>query len=627
MNRCKICHAEVKDNSEYCLNCKELDLDHSYFNTLSESMEALHNSKDITDEDDNYIPEDYSIFGTETDDLTNNKELQSLLNHNEFEGHGKLMHSSNSDEIKDETIDKSFTQDVNSDQSLIHDTKDENELIQMQDKFKEQDEINSIEPNTDFILEQELEKVEYDDSVENEIANLSLSELVATTEEDNLEKEKIDLSDTLNDNFFNNNYKEAEGEFAVGSTPDFDGNQDILDLLNEINRTPEDNSQEDYASDVLSIDDFMDDEGSRVDPMLGLYSEPEDLLNSSTKDIGGIYQDALGGISGLEDEGIDEELLKLIPDIPNHYEVSQKEIENLEVKSKKNKKSDKEKSSRNNLFSRVFGNVKDEYSEDEREQLKQDIINVAKEKEAKALDEEKEKKATIAKKKADKLAAKKKAKDDSIKAKKAKVERAKVKKEEKERLSREVQELIDEIDANEGRINRIGASFIFALFASIAVFVVIGTNIYTYAINVQNATKNFDMQRYNEAYNQVYGLEIRDEDIEIYDKIMTVMFVNKQLNSYNNYSAIDMYPQALDSLLKGLERYDKYYTFATELGIQTDLDYVRDRIINELNEKFYVSVDEAYDIINSPTQLDYSMAVYNVILEKHDDKLVKKSEK
>ena len=206
------------------------------------------------------------------------------------------------------------------------------------------------------------------------------------------------------------------------------------------------------------------------------------------------------------------------------------------------------------------------------------------------------------------------------------MERAKAKKEEKERLSKEVQELIDEIDENEGRINRIGASFVFALFASIALFVVIGTNVYSYAINIQNATKNFGMQRYNDAYNEVYGLEIRDEDIEIYDKIMTVMFVNKQLNSYNNYSAIGMYPEALDSLLKGLERYDKYYALAMKLGIQTDLDYVRNQIVKELDNIFYLSVEEAYNIINSPTQLDYSVAVYNVVLEHLDDKLVQKTE-
>ncbi len=602
MDRCKICHAEVKDNSEYCLNCKELGLDDQYLNTLSASMESLHSNKDITttEEAEDYLTKNYSIFDMESESITDNKELKDLLNQTVLDERDNIE-----DSVKKIQRETDITE------------------LQQEIDIEERQEIDIKE-------QQEIELEGQDDaSLENDVANLSFSELV-TTKEDNLqEKEMLNISDSLENKITSNYYKEAEGEFVVGSTPDFDGNQDILDLLNEINRTPEDDSQEDYASDVLSIDDFMDNEESGEDPLLSLYGDSDDLLNPSVKDIGGIYQDALGGISSLEDVGIDEDLLKLIPDVPNQEEVQSKEIENLETNIKKNKKKNKEKNPtgrKKNIFARVFGNIKEELTEEEKEQLKQNVVEESKKKETETREAEKEKEATKAKKKADKLAAKKKAKDDAIKAKQAKVERAKAKKEEKERLSKEVQELIDEIDENEGRINRIGASFVFALFASIALFVVIGTNVYSYAINIQNATKNFGMQRYNDAYNEVYGLEIRDEDIEIYDKIMTVMFVNKQLNSYNNYSAIGMYPEALDSLLKGLERYDKYYALAMKLGIQTDLDYVRNQIVKELDNIFYLSVEEAYNIINSPTQLDYSVAVYNVVLEHLDDKLVQKTE-
>lgn len=616
MDRCKICHAEVKDKSEYCLNCKELGLDDQYLNTLSASMESLHSNKDITttEEAEDYLTKNYSIFDMESESITDNKELQYLLNQTVLDEHDNTEYSVK--KIQRET-----------DITELHEEIDINE--QQEIDIKEQQEIE-LEDQQEIELkdQQEIELEGQDDaSLVNDVANLSLSELVTTKEENLQEKEKLNISDSLENKITSNYYKEAEGEFVVGSTPDFDGNQDILDLLNEINRTPEDDSQGDYASDVLSIDDFMDNEESGEDPLLSLYGDSDDLLNPSVKDIGGIYQDALGGISSLEDVGIDEDLLKLIPDVPNQEEVQSKEIENLETNRKKNKNKEKNPTGRKkNVFARVFGNVKEELTEEEKEQLKQNVIEESKKKETETREAEKEKEATKAKKKADKLAAKKKAKDDAIKAKQAKVERAKAKKEEKEQLSKEVQELIDEIDENEGRINRIGASFVFALFASIALFVVIGTNVYSYAINIQNATKNFGMQRYNDAYNEVYGLEIRDEDIEIYDKIMTVMFVNKQLNSYNNYSAIGMYPEALDSLLKGLERYDKYYALAMKLGIQTDLDYVRNQIVKELDNIFYLSVEEAYNIINSPTQLDYSVAVYNVVLEHLDDKLVQKTE-
>jgi hypothetical protein len=75
------------------------------------------------------------------------------------------------------------------------------------------------------------------------------------------------------------------------------------------------------------------------------------------------------------------------------------------------------------------------------------------------------------------------------------------------------------------------------------------------------------------------------------------------------------YPEALDSLLKGLQRYDKYIELATMLGIKTDLDYVRDQIVAELYNVFSLTEEEALDIINSDSLTKYSISVYNVILE------------
>jgi hypothetical protein len=107
-------------------------------------------------------------------------------------------------------------------------------------------------------------------------------------------------------------------------------------------------------------------------------------------------------------------------------------------------------------------------------------------------------------------------------------------------------------------------------------------------------------------------LKIKAEDVDIYQKILTVMFVNKQLNSYNNYCTIRKYPQALDSLLKGLQRYDKYIQLATYLGIKTDMDYVRKQILAELDHQFNLSEKEAFNIINIEDRAQYSSKVYAI---------------
>ena len=138
---------------------------------------------------------------------------------------------------------------------------------------------------------------------------------------------------------------------------------------------------------------------------------------------------------------------------------------------------------------------------------------------------------------------------------------------------------------------------------------------FSYSLSIKNATDYFGRHKYTQAYNEVYGIDLKDEDIELYDKIMTVMFVNKQLNSYNCYYHMRKYPEALDSLLKGLQRYDKYAELATMLGIKTDLDYVRDQILAELYNVFGLTEEEALRIIDSENRMQYSIAVYDVVLE------------
>ena len=612
MGKCIICNTEVKEESEYCDHCKALFLEPQDTDEILPEKPLSMDKKDFGMQEglESYIPKNYSIFDTNVDVITGNKEFDSLLNPSSSENQ---MFSLKEDGFHEE--EKEVLNEIDSIEEAVVDNREEQELEDknLDHKMIQDDDIaellGSIAIEETAITQEEI-------SGENDLFEVEKDKRIINSENDT-----TDFSTSWNKN------DEIEGEFAVGSTPEFEGNQDILDLLNEINKTPEENNHADYTSDVLSIDDFMVNEETSEDPILSLYETQDSVTNSLSKDIGGIYQDALGGISNLEDVGIDEELLKLIPDVTTLADGQNEEVDDLQMQGLPKKTTKKKKSTKKSLFAKLFGNVKEDITEEEKEQRKQQVIEDANRKEKEQKEEEQAKKSAVAKKKADKIAAKKKTQDEVAKAKQAKADKAKAKKEEKERLSREIQELIDEIDENEGRINRIGASFVFALFASIAIFVVIGTNIYSYAINIQNATKSFNMQRYNEAYNEVYGLDIKDEDIEIYDKIMTVMFVNKQLNSYNNYSAIGMYPEALDSLLKGLERYDKYYALATKLGIQTDLDYVRNQIVNELDNVFLLSVEDAYDIINQPDQTQYSIAVYNKVYENLDEKLIQTTEK
>lgn len=411
--------------------------------------------------------------------------------------------------------------------------------------------------------------------------------------------------------------------------------QDILDLLDAININESNRTEDVVNVNEVSTPAVEEDVFAIDDSFVSDYYD----MNKS-QDVGDIFSDALSAVTDLEDLDevdlhLEEELLRLIPEMDNTVSTtedvtsdikndrqSDKEKDNQKTLSIK-EKNKKEKNKKQNPMKSLFSNVKEERTEEDIERLKQEAIESVEEK-AKLKEEKlatKKKEQEDKKKKAMEKAANKKA--AKLAAAKKKDEKIKAKKEAKTKKELELQSLLDEIEENEGRINRIGASIVFALFAICAIVIVIGTNIYTYSISIRDAAKYFDAQKYNDAYYNVYGMNIKDEDIELYDKIMTVMFVNKQLNSYNHYYQLEQYPEALDSLLKGLERYDKYIALAKELGIENDLKYVRENILEELNQVFSLSEKDAKKLIQMKDQSEYSIAVYDVVAKRLGTTLTK----
>lgn len=345
--------------------------------------------------------------------------------------------------------------------------------------------------------------------------------------------------------------------------------------------------------DQFNPENPIDDDVQAISDLLGGIDEKNMKETEYPEDVGRVFHEALEAVTDLDD--------------PDHgiQQLSQ-DIEPLQ--SIKEDKKEKKKS----LFSRIFGNVEYDESDIKKMEAKKAAAEAKKSKkkkkkskteEVKEQGETEESTDTDPKKVVSKAHAKARTKAEKKKARQEKKELKKIK----------VIETTD--DEDEGRINPVGASMVFVFFGLVVILVLVSTNLFSYSLSVKNATNYFDRQRYTQAYNEVYGIDIKDEDIELYDKIMTVMFVNKQLDSYNNYYHMRKYPEALDSLLKGLERYDKYVELATMLEIKTDLDYVRDQMLAELYNVFSLSEEEAINILNNENQLEYSIAVYDAVLE------------
>jgi len=288
-------------------------------------------------------------------------------------------------------------------------------------------------------------------------------------------------------------------------------------------------------------------------------------------------------------------------------------------KNKKDKK--KEKSS---FFKKVFGNVPIDPSKVKPEPTPEQIA-------AKKQKEAEEKKAKAEEKK---LAAEEKKQIAQRNKEEKDRQKALAKEEKKARKLEEAKQILEEM--KDTRINRVGATIVFIFFAICAFVILTGSEIFGYTISIKSAETNFNkaynnnVKYYTDAYNDIYGLEIKPEDQVLSEKIMTVMFVNKELNSYNSHMVMEDYHSALHSLLLGLYRYGKYYEKAVPLGIDRDMDYVRTQILKELDAKFDVSEDEA-ELLRSMlemagaggmnTSIDadaariYNLALYEILKE------------
>ncbi len=279
---------------------------------------------------------------------------------------------------------------------------------------------------------------------------------------------------------------------------------------------------------------------------------------------------------------------------------SEKE-EGSSKKSKKAKKEKKKSGGVSKLYHKLFDDVAIDPSKIKKPPTKEELEAQKKAKQEAKERSKEEKEALLAEKKEqekqEKLEKQRIAKEAKAEKKAKKLEEAKL--------------LLAEMEST--RINRAGASIVFIFFAMIAALLVMGTSIFSYSLSIRNAEYEFKRDEYTLAYNEIYGLEIKAEDIVLYDQIMTVMYVQKQLNSYYNYYEMGDKPKALDSLLKGLQRYEKYIELAVDLDVDSDLDSVRNKILKEISSVFMLNEQQAMEILQSDSQVEYSQKVYDAV--------------
>jgi hypothetical protein len=269
------------------------------------------------------------------------------------------------------------------------------------------------------------------------------------------------------------------------------------------------------------------------------------------------------------------------------------ELDDIEDRSgETKKKGDKPKKSISEI---LFGEPDEEDAEEER---------LLAEKKA----EKEIKKAEAAQKKESKKAQKDAKKKEAL-AVKDKVSKGKAQAKAAKKAAKEAEYLAElEEEKNEKQLSTAAVVVVFALFVFLGGFVILGTKGFDYSQVVRKATEYFERQRYRLAYDEIAGVEVKEKDEDLKDRIYTVMYVERLYESYENNMTLGRTEKALDALLRGLEKYDEHYEEAVELDIAGDIDACKQKIISALAETFSMTEEDAYAVINMDGQ-QYSAAL------------------
>lgn len=146
----------------------------------------------------------------------------------------------------------------------------------------------------------------------------------------------------------------------------------------------------------------------------------------------------------------------------------------------------------------------------------------------------------------------------------------------------------------------------FILFVSgVVLLVEILSSTVNYNSRVSMAKSYYQSGEYHKAYSQLIGLDLNETDKRLFEQTSTIMYVQRQYEAYNNYVKLDDNVNAIDSLIKGISRYNRYYDDAVDLGVDDKFDAIYDVIISTLSNTYNISEESAL-LLSAQSESDFT---------------------
>lgn len=611
-----------------------------YLDGLLKSMSERENAeKQAKDEEEEEIKEQVREAVEKSN--TPNSKFENIYMDDPVENDGK--------QVSDEHVEKVLKDVMTVPRKMAAPGVDESYIVD--DEPDTPKPVSSVTPEEVAKLAREKEEKEkVDESVKSSNADKALDKLIEETQKDeaagsNLSKDDelikdMDLSDGEKDRLVNMNLDDLLNDVNTdaGSTNE-SGVSAVNDLLAQINQgsdQADDKASDNIASDLAATGAVEDNKADNSSDITSAGDDVKKQLEEELKSVNKKKRKK-GILSVIKDiffESLDDETEEAADTLEKSGRAAKKEAKMAKKAAKagkndKNKATDAEqvpaakgKDENELLIEEVF-HGKDTLDDSAapkkglfakiKYRMQQFKAKQAKECEAEEQQEEierQEKQQQVAAKKAQAAEKKHKAAEKKT-AKKEAAKKAKAKKPKKEKKPKKPKV---KQPPKPGDIIRFKPKSII-VFVMLIVGIVVLVQMFGYTINysgnINLAKDYYANQEYDKAYNSLDGIKLSGDDETLYKQAKVVMYVQRQYESYENYEKMNMHTEALNALVKGVDRYQTYRSEAKELGVEDKMTEVYNLIIKAFKDKFKMSETEAISLVEL-SKLDFTSYYYKI---------------
>ena len=611
-----------------------------YLDGLLKSMSERENAeKQAKDEEEEEIKEQVREAVEKSN--TPNSKFENIYMDDPVENDGK--------QVSDEHVEKVLKDVMTVPRKMAAPGVDESYIVD--DEPDTPKPVSSVTPEEVAKLAREKEEKEkVDESVKSSNADKALDKLIEETQKDeaagsNLSKDDelikdMDLSDGEKDRLVNMNLDDLLNDVNTdaGSTNE-SGVSAVNDLLAQINQgsdQADDEASDNIASDLAATGAVEDNKADNSSDITSAGDDVKKQLEEELKSVNKKKRkkDILSVIKDIFFESLDDETEDAADTLEKSGRAAKKEAK-MAKKAAKADKNDKNKATdaeqvpaakgkdENELLIEEVFHGKDTLDDSAapkkglfakiKYRMQQFKAKQAKECEAEEQQEEierQEKQQQVAAKKA-KAAEKKQKAAEKKTAKKEAAKKAKAKKPKKEKKPKKPKV---KQPPKPGDIIRFKPKSII-VFVMLIVGIVVLVQMFGYTINysgnINLAKDYYANQEYDKAYNSLDGIKLSGDDETLYKQAKVVMYVQRQYESYENYEKMNMHTEALNALVKGVDRYQTYRSEAKELGVEDKMTEVYNLIIKVFKDKFKMSETEAISLVEL-SKLDFTSYYYKI---------------